>query len=148
MFHKRNSLGFTLIELMVVVAILGILLTIATPAYNEYVKKARRSDAKSALMSASQAMERFYTENASYNGAALGSGATDIAKTSSVDGYYTIAFDSTPTAATACAATVTTNASASAYRLCATPTGSQSGDSCTVMSLSQTGAKLPATGCW
>lgn len=144
---KANR-GFTLVELLVVIVILGVLFAIALPSYNSYVGKARRSDAKSALLSVSQAMEKFYTENSTYNNASLGTASTDIAKATSNDGYYTIGFDNAPTSATVCGATATTSSSASAYRLCATPTGAQANDSCGKMSLSSSGVRTPTTGCW
>jgi type IV pilus assembly protein PilE len=59
--------GFTLIELMVAVAVIGILTAIALPSYNEQIAKGRRSAAKSVLLNASQFMERFYTENYRYD---------------------------------------------------------------------------------
>jgi type IV pilus assembly protein PilE len=62
MKNKHN--GFTLIELMIVVAIIGILAAIAYPAYTDYIKRARRSEAKTILMEMAQWMERKYgTEN-------------------------------------------------------------------------------------
>ena len=59
----RKHQGFTLIELMIVVAVIGILASIAYPSYREYVAKSRRAEAKTVLLSAQQWMERFYTEN-------------------------------------------------------------------------------------
>lgn len=58
--------GFTLIELMVVVAVVGILASIAYPSYAEYVAKSRRATMTAVLMQGQQWMERFYTENFSY----------------------------------------------------------------------------------
>lgn len=55
--------GFTLIELMIVVAILAIISSIALPSYNSYVARAHRADARTQLMSASQYMQRFYAAN-------------------------------------------------------------------------------------
>jgi type IV pilus assembly protein PilE len=59
--------GFTLIELMVTLAIIGILLKVALPSYRDSVNKARRADAQSVLLEASQFMERFATENLRYD---------------------------------------------------------------------------------
>ena len=143
--------GFTLIELMIVVAIVGILAAVAYPSYREYVRRSHRTDAKSALTFAAQRMERFYTERMTFNAAELGSDAGDIAPNTSPDGFYTIKFDSAPTGNDVCAATDDENPSAIAYRLCATPdpNRSQAGDTCGVFSLSNTGAKTPTTArCW
>lgn len=140
--------GFTLIELMIVVVIVGILAAVAVPSYKQYVAKSRRTDARSALMAAAQGMEKFYTEKLSYNAATLGSTTSDVAKATSPDSYYSIAFDDAPTG-DACASVSTTSGSASAYRLCATPTGAQAGDSCGVLSIDSLGVKLPSSaGCW
>ena len=59
--------GFTLIELMIAVAIIGILASVAYPSYREYVNKSRRVEAKKTLIAAQQWMERFYTENFRYD---------------------------------------------------------------------------------
>ena len=63
----RHSPGFTLIELMITVAVVGILAAIAYPSYQDSVRKARRADAKSALLDAAQRQERFFTENNQYS---------------------------------------------------------------------------------
>lgn len=59
----RNRGGFTLIELMIVVALVGLLAAIAIPNYSEYVTRSNRSGAKAVLMDGVQFMERFYSEN-------------------------------------------------------------------------------------
>ena len=74
----QRQTGVTLIELMIVVAIIGIIAAIALPSYNRYIENARAADAKSALMSLANAMERFHTINMTYVGASVGSGAGDI----------------------------------------------------------------------
>lgn len=68
----KKQRGFTLIELMIVVAIVGILAGIAWPSYQEHVRTTRRADAQGALMGLAQAMERHYTENGTYKKAAAG----------------------------------------------------------------------------
>lgn len=143
-----NQRGFTLIELMIVIVVIGVLAAAAIPSYRQYVAKSRRTDAKSALLATSQAMEKFYTEKMTYDTATLGTANTDISKATSPDGYYTIRFDSAPTGAV-CSGLSTTSSSANAYRICATPTGSQTGDSCGILSIDNQGIKLPSTaGCW
>lgn len=67
----RLSQGFTLMELMVVVAVVGILVGIAVPTYQDSIRKSHRGQAKADLAEISQAMERYYTDNSTYVGADL-----------------------------------------------------------------------------
>ena len=65
----RSVRGFTLIELMIVIAIIGILSAIAFPAYRDYVRKAKRGEAKAILLENAQRLQSFYSTNDTFAGA-------------------------------------------------------------------------------
>jgi len=116
---KQNTKGFTLIEILVVVAIVAILAAIAFPSYQEQVVKTRRADAEGALMSLSNAMERYYVQNNSYVGAAVGAGGI-FPNEAPLDGgtkYYDLSIP---------AASLT----ATSYTVRAVPKNAQAGDGC------------------
>ncbi|MGO4260102.1 type IV pilin protein [Lysobacter sp. TAB13] len=123
--------GFTLMELMVVVAIVGILAGIAIPTYQDSVRKSRRGQAKADLVEAAQAMERYYTVNGSYAGASLLFNRSP----QTGDIQYAIAFDKAPTA--------------QKFGIKATPQGPQTKDRCGELSIDSTGVKRPDDpACW
>ena len=64
---RQHAQGFTLIELMITVMVLGILAAIAYPQYGQYVTKARRTEAKAALARVQGAQERYFTVNNKYS---------------------------------------------------------------------------------
>lgn len=88
--NKSLNAGFTLIELMIVVVIVGILAMVAVPSYNNSVTKARCSDGQAALLDIMAKQERFFTENNLYT-TNMGAGGLNLSNTSSQEGYYTIA---------------------------------------------------------
>ena len=72
--------GFTLIELMITVAVIGILAAIAYPSFSEYVAKSRRATAVGILLESQQWMERFYTENFRYDQNSAHTAVTDASQ--------------------------------------------------------------------
>lgn len=96
----RNARGFTLIELMVVVAIVGILASVAYPSFMSQVQKSRRSDAVAALSAFQQAQERWRANNPTYASHAEATALTTATppglglSATSVGGYYTLAVSS------------------------------------------------------
>ena len=66
---RRSNRGFTLIEIMIVIAIIGIVVTIAAPLLTEYVKKGHRSEIASLLTEQAQLLERFHSKNNVYSNA-------------------------------------------------------------------------------
>jgi len=85
--------GFTLVELMITVVVIAILAMIAVPAYNDSVKKARRTDGKSSLTAAASRQEQYFLDNKTYASTMSQMGSSS----SSIDGHYTLAV-ATPTA--------------------------------------------------
>lgn len=75
---SQSNAGFTLIELMITVAIIGILAAIAFPSYSSYVARARRADARTQLLQAAQFMQRFYAANDQYRYDRAGNQVEDV----------------------------------------------------------------------
>jgi len=146
--HGKLQRGFTLIELMVVVAIIGILTAIAYPSYMNHVIKTRRGNAGACLMELAQWMERNYTTCLAYNKTGTGCGTTvntaalpPAACTFDLNTSYSFTIAATPAL------------SANVYQLNATPiTGSSQAQdtTCGTLTLNQKGAKgaAAASGCW
>jgi type IV pilus assembly protein PilE len=122
-----RSQGFTLIEMMIVVAIVAILAAVVVPSYQSYVVKARRTEAKSALTQAAQSLERFATENAASGYSTATLGPTGVFPNRSESGYYALSIS---------------GQSVSGFTLQATPQGAQAGDAgCANFILDQRGAR-------
>ncbi len=86
-----NNKGFSLIELIVVVAIIAIISAIAFPAYQDQVRKSRRTDARTALTTIALAQERFFTINGTYASAASSLDINaDLQDGDSADAYYAL----------------------------------------------------------
>lgn len=131
--------GFTLIEVMIVVAIIGILASIAYPSYTEHVRRARRSDAQSALLQANQHMQRFYAAHNRYdmqlNGTTANALPSDVVKSPSnaADGTqaYNLTIEATPAGGNA----------RTTFSLKATGVNAMANDRCGDLTLNHLGVK-------
>lgn len=145
--------GFTLVELMVTVAIIGILASIAYPSYQNSVMKSRRADAKSALMELANYMERHATEVGCY----MDPGADNQCGTGD-DTMPLLPFTTTPRTGKAYYDLVLFPVDATSFTLTANPIAgvSQANDGCGSLTLTNTGVKdfipiasgLTAADCW
>ncbi len=132
---RQRKAGFTLIELIITVAVIGILAAIAYPSYMDSIRKSRRSDAINDLSAIALAQEKWRANNTTYGSLANVWGGV----TTTSGGYYTLAI----TGNTAIAFTVTATA---------VTTKSQNGDSgCTVLTINEAGPLTNTStlqGCW
>lgn len=151
----KSQKGFSLLELMIAVALIGILTAIAIPSYRNYVQRSARANAEADLISAAGAMERRKSQNFSYTGATAGTANTDtFSSVSPVDATsgnqkYDITLwsvDSTGTA-TAVTSPATFPAGITAYEIRATSNaGFVSGNQTEVLKINQLGQKCYKQG--
>lgn len=134
----RRHGGFTLIELMITLAIVGILAAVAYPSYREYVAKSRRAEAQALLMQSSQWMERFYAENYSYSTNTAGVAVTDAT-------MFPARYSQSPASGIA-AYTITVTPTATTFTVTATRAGTMAADKCGNFQITHTGVKQLATG--
>ncbi len=131
----NKTRGFTLIELMIVVAVVAILAAIALPSYSEHVRKTRRTQAKTDLLEIAQGLERQFTLVRTY----VGFPTTFNQSPRTGKKYYNITYE---------------NVTATTYTIVADPVSPQTADTkCGKLTLNQLNVKtatgtLGATGCW
>ncbi|WP_286240314.1 type IV pilin protein [Neptuniibacter halophilus] len=117
-FQKRHH-GFTLIELMIVVAVVGIIAAVAYPSYVDYVQKSRRADAMASLADLRIAQEKWRANNPSYTSTLADLGFTNNSR----EGFYTLA----------------TVGAANGFTATAAPAGVQVGDACGTFGIDENG---------
>ena len=100
-------MGFTLLELMIVVVIIGILMAIAVPSYQGYVLRSHRTDAHSSLLDIAARQERFVAQRNTYTTDIAGDGGLNMGSANSKEGYYTLAVTVAPCASIANCYTIT-----------------------------------------
>ncbi|WP_168384627.1 type IV pilin protein [Acinetobacter indicus] len=132
--RRSMQAGFTLIELMITVAIIAILAAIVLPNYSNYIVRAHRTDAQAAMLNLAQYMESQY--NASFSYPAKANIPSSLMSPSNVSDYYTFDFDDATT-------------SGQNFTITATPTSKQKDSQCGTLTLNEQGVKTPNTsGCW
>jgi type IV pilus assembly protein PilE len=128
-----RSRGFTLLEVVIVCAIVAILAAIAYPSYINSVQKSRRSEATAALLGVASQLERFSTEKGSYAAATLGTGAGAVYANHTENSYYNLSL---------------TNLAATTYTIQAAPAAIQASDPCGTFTYDQQGNKNVSGGTW
>jgi type IV pilus assembly protein PilE len=127
---KRHLQGFSLIELMIAIAIVAILATVAYPSYQNYMLASHRTEAHTMLLSAANRQENYYLDFNQYASSAAALNLSDV----SASGYYQLAI----------------SAATNSYTLTATASGAQSSDShCQNMTINQNGVRGATNNdCW
>jgi type IV pilus assembly protein PilE len=132
--HRRRG-GFTLLELMIVLVVMGILAALAITSYSRYGYRARRTDGQKLLMAIASAEERYYAQHNAYADLATIGYSTTVNATSE-GGYYTAAVG----------VSTVNSIAAQAFTATATPVAgkSQQRDTCGALTVTDTGVKGPA----
>lgn len=134
---RHRAAGFTLIELMIVVAVIAILAAVAYPSYSDHVRKGRRAQAKADLVEYAQLAERYHTVNNTYVGYRFPNGTASA---------------NSPREGGTAAYALSMNVAQGTFTLTAAPQGTQTKDPCGTMTVDQAGRKTPVAattaGCW
>lgn len=135
--QRRNSRGFTLIELMIVVVVIGILSALAWPSYQDSVKKGKRAEGKAALLQAAQSMERFMTTNNTYTTDLAAAGFRAFSGDNAANSAYNL------TVAAGASGTIATS-----YQITAAPNNWDDSDKCGSLTINQNASKGVTGGSW
>jgi type IV pilus assembly protein PilE len=139
--YPNTTRGFTLIEILIALAIVGILAAIALPAYQDSILRAGRADGKNALMQVASDQERFYSNGFTYSTKATPLATVPATTLLSRDGNYQI------TVAACSGGTIAT-----CFKATAAPQGNQTDDSCGNLTIDSLGVRAASGGtvadCW
>jgi len=135
MFNKKTSLGVTLIELLVTIAIIGILASVAFPSFTDYVVRSNRTEGQRELMRIANLQEQYYADRRNYTSVLTQLGL-DASPFVTEKGHYRIS-------------AIVSNANGT-FTLTATALGTQAtrDGACSPMTVTETGAKTPSSSCW
>lgn len=141
---RRRPRGFTLMELMIAMAVSAILIGLAMPSYSSYMRKSRRVEAKSALLDLASRQEKFFSMNNAYTdkpaNLGLSGAAFPVPVKASSTSYYSM--------------TLTLAAGGAGYTATVVPSGDQASDACGSFTLTHlgvqgnTGNTQPSDRCW
>ena len=133
MHHSARARGFTLIEVIIAMAIVAILVAVALPSYRDHMRKSRRAEAQAYLMAVASRQQQFLLDTRGY---APDLATVGIAQPANVTAAYTV--------------TIPPMASgAPNFRVVATPTSDQALEKCGRLEIDNTGAKTAAlSSCW
>ena len=134
----NRSQGFSLIELMIAVVIVGILAAVAIPMYSDYVTRSRRADGQATLMQVAQELERCYTQFSKYNDNSCSEVNSGVVSETSDQEFYVV---------------TASKLDESAFTLTATPQNEQADDTdCKKLTLTHLGVQSATgndtDGCW
>lgn len=128
---RKRMQGFTLIELMIVVAVVAILAVIALPSYAEYVKRGTRADAQAFLMEVALRQQQRLVDRRAY---AATLGALGMSVPNSISGKYSVSMSAPAVVPPS-------------FTIAAAPQGAQTSEACGTLTLTSSGTRTPAQ-CW
>ena len=141
--------GFTLMELVVAMVIIGILAAIAIPQYTEYVSRSRRAEAQAFLLEVAARQQHFLVDRRQYN--AFNSGVLNNVEEKTTDGGLGMRRPANMAPYYDVTSTVDNTTNPPTFTISAAPKGAQSGERCGTMTVDQAGERRTstnATGCW
>lgn len=148
MLERQINKGFTLIEVMIAVVIVGLLTALAYPSYQEYVRRAARAEARTAMMRMAQLQERYFTDRSQY----LAITAGDLTSSTTLSAWSDANWSGTSYATRKYNLTVATANTNTTFTITATPANGFTDPACGNLTLGSDGARSSSVGdaatCW